>query len=70
MFIPVSMKPMSQGGSKYVGDAHVSLEAVKGFFTRLNQSNQKDQWIVETADNEYFVSEETYKLLKSLVLRP
>lgn len=70
MFIPVSMKPPSHVQSKHVGDAHVSLETVKGFFTRLTQINPDDQYVVETDDTEYYVSKETYALLKSLVLRP
>ena len=70
MFIPVSMMPPSNEPSKYVADAHVSLEQVKGFFTRLKTGPQEDAFVVETDDNEYYVSKETYALLKSLVLRP
>lgn len=70
MFIPVSMKPLSQKPSEFVADNHISLEQVKGFFTRLKQTSRDDGYIVEADDQEYFVTEETYKLLKSLVLRP
>ena len=69
MFIPVSMKMPSQEPSKFVEDAHVSLEAVLGFFRRLNQSDPRDGYIVETVDQEYYVTRDVYDLLKSLVLK-
>ena len=70
MFIPVSMLHPSNPPSEFVGDMHVSLEQVDGFFIRLGRGGTKDQYIAETSKQEYFVTKETYDLLKSLVLRP
>ena len=72
MFIPVSMIPLSKEPSKFVVDAHISLETITGFFTRLNQSDQDGGYIITASPGitEYYVTKETYDLLKSLVLRP
>ena len=71
MFIPVSIKPLSQEPLVSSGDTHISLETVSQFYTRFRGGPVTVEYVVVAAPGvtNYYVTKETYDLLKSLVLQ-
>ncbi len=65
MFIPViAHRPEDKKGPE-VKTVYVALERIKWFF----KADGDNPYVISTGDAEYNISEETFELLKSLVLR-